>query len=206
MTPDVPEKQVAFLATECELVFQAILTDLGVSAKIDSKIVRQLTAFFLRDIYRIDQQQRGSVSLAKHSGYWGFWVRKLKPISEAKLAGEFLLDEELEFVNEIVSIYFAIHLVQENRAREPNITQLRGQQSDMVRSQCSIDKPGFCSGTNCFEKYVKEYLNFNERFFLKYLTYSMRNRTFGPHHFALLIEGLIYSACPIVNGISNGDK
>jgi hypothetical protein len=203
MTPEVPEKQVAFLATECELVFQAILKDLGVIAKIDSKIVRQLTAFFLRDIYRIDQQQRGSVSLAKHSGYWGFWVRKLKPISGAKLDGDFLSAEELEFINEIVSIYFAIHLVQENRAREHDITQIRGQQSDMVRVQCSEDRPGHCSGTKCFEKYVKEYLNFNKRFFLNYITYSMRNRTFGPHHFALLIEGLIYSACPVVNGISD---
>lgn len=203
MISDVPEKQVAFLATECELVFKAILSDLGVKAKVDSKIVRQLTAFFLRDIYRIDQQQRGSVSLAKHSGYWGFWVRKLKPISGAVLDGDFLSEEELEFINEIVAVYFSIELVKENRARELKVTQLPGEQRDMVRVKCSERRPQHCKGTACFENYVKEYLNFNKRFFLNYITYSMRNRTFGPHHFALLIEGLIYSACPVVNGIGN---
>ncbi|MCR8826968.1 hypothetical protein [Pseudosulfitobacter koreensis] len=204
MSSDVPEKQVAFLSAEFELVCYAILKDLGVKAKVDGKIVSQLTAFFLRDIYRIDQQQRGSVSLAKHAGYWAFWVRKLKPISDAKLEGpDYLSEDELEFVNEIVAIYFAIHLVLENRSREPDITHVRGQQSDMVRSRCSKLRPQRCKGSTCFATYVKGYLNFNEGFFLKYITYSMRNRTFGPHHFALLIEGLIYSSCPIVNGIND---
>jgi len=196
MISDVPDKQVAFLTAECETLCYSILDDLGVSAEIDGSVVSQLTTFFLRDIYRIDQQQRGSVSLAKHAGYWAFWIRKLKPISGAQHAGDpYLVKEELESINEVVAVFFAIQLVLDMREASSS--------DDMVRRKCIETEPDFCNGVECFQKYIKGYLNFEEGFFLKTIVYSMRNRTFGPHHFALLIEGLIYSACPKVNGISD---
>jgi hypothetical protein len=197
---DVPSKQVAFLAAESEAVIETILDDLQVSAKVDDGLLRQVTSYFLRDVYRLDQQQRGSVSLAKYAGYWGFWVRKLKPISSPMLQGDFLTKDELEFINEIVSVYLAVQLVMDWRQREGMVQGSRGYESEIVRSQCSELNPGNCDGVVCFERFVGGYLHFHKKFFMNYITYSMRNRTFGPHHFALLMEGLIYAACPVVSG------
>ncbi len=202
---DVPKKQALFLSEECTEVFQVILENLGVDADIDQDLVDELAAFFLRDIYRIDQQQRGSVSLAKYAGYWAFWVRKLKPVSNPSYASDdpeehYLTRRELKSINEIVSVYFAIELVKDFRTREENVTRVRGQQEDVVRASCAKLKKGHCKGADCFKTHTERYLTFNNGFFLQYITYSMRNRTFGPHHFALLIESLIYAACPIVAG------
>jgi hypothetical protein len=193
MHNEVPDKQVAFLAAECEIVCNSILKDLDIEAEVDNHIVNQLTTFFLRDIYRIDQQQRGSVSLAKHAGYWAFWIRKLKPISKAVASeNSYLSKDEIESINEVVAVFFAIQLVVEMRQS--------GSGGDIVRRKCLSDKANPCDGIVCFEKYITDYLDFENRFFLKTLAYSMRNRTFGPHHFALLIEGLIYSSCSVVSG------
>tara|TARA_R110002012_G_scaffold312190_1_gene522370 strand:- start:272 stop:907 length:636 start_codon:yes stop_codon:yes gene_type:complete len=205
---DVPYKQIEFLSDECTEVFKVILENLGVSADIDADLVDELSAFFLRDIYRIDQQQRGSVSLAKYAGYWAFWVRKLKPVSNPKFASDnpdeqYLTPRELKSINEIVSIYFAIELISDFRMRAEDLKPVRGQQEDVVLTKCKKLKAGHCKGSTCFKNYTEQYFTFNEGFFLQYITYSMRNRTFGPHHFALLIESLIYSACPIVTGAAD---
>lgn len=194
MADYVPRKQVAFLAAECEAVCGGILKDLDISADLDPNIFRQLTTFFLRDIYRIDQQQRGSVSLAKHSGYWAFWIRKLKPISRPKMGANSFLDaDDLDTINEVVAIFFAIQLVVEMRRSNQN--------TDMVRRECvRLQGADHCDGVDCFNRYIARYIKFEDKFFLKSLCYSMSKRTFGPHHFAFLVEGLVYSSCEPVRG------
>jgi hypothetical protein len=188
MQLSIPQRQIKFLSKQCEGILLAILEKLELSAKIDPELVEELTMFFLRDIYRIDQQQRGSVSLAKTTGYWAFWIRKLKPIKDAKLTKNSSFNKnELTYVNEVVAIQFAMELVTEFRES--------GGFTDVVREECNRRDGEACNGVACFGKYVGNYLSFHDEFFKKYLTYSMRNRTFGPHHFAILIENIIYASC-----------
>ena len=202
---DVPIRQVEFLSKECSEVFQVILENLGISADVDLELVDELSAFFLRDIYRIDQQQRGEVSLAKYAGYWAFWVRKLKPISNPQYVSKdtekrHITDRDLKSINEIVSLSFAIYLVNDSRMQADKLKPVRGQREDVVRRECARLEEGRCKGADCFKAHTERYITFNDGFFLQYITYSMRNRTFGPHHFALLIESLIFAACPVVSG------
>jgi len=193
MSTDVPDQQAAFLARHCLSIIGGILDDLGVTADINNDALLDCTEFFLRDIYRLDRQQRGSVSLAKYAGYWAFWIRKIKPLANANPTGEtgFTNDDAIR-INEIVAIRLALELVVV--IREKGIFQ------DHVRENCLLVKSHQCNGVRCFLSFSKKYLEFNDEFYHKYLIYSMRHRTFGPHHFALLIENMVFAAC---EGISS---
>ena len=188
MQTHVPKQQIAFLSTRCTQIIEGILDDFGVDAEIDKEIVLDLTEFFLRDIYRIDRQQRGSISVAKFAGYWGFWIRKLKPLSQPKPIADCVLEEnEIKAINEYVAVVYAVKF----------LIELRGGAvfDDHVSQRCREIESGACDGMKCVSQYTEKYMNFENRFFLRYIVYSMRHRTFGPHHFALLIETLIFGAC-----------
>jgi len=190
----LPHNEVQYFADRSYRIVSDILESLGVSEtehEIDRDILVEVAEFFLCDIYRIDKQQRGSVSIAKWAGYWAFWVRKLKPISMVNL------DDEVEYenishqdavhINEIVSLQLALEIVAKYR-------EFDGLE-DIVGRHCKKIQNGECDGVSCFWKFAIRYMNFSDEFYSKYLTYSMRNRTFGPHHYALLMENIIFSAC-----------
>jgi len=72
VAPYVPPNQVIFLKNVALRFIRPILGSLGVNATIDENLLEDVAAFFLRDIYRIDRQQKESISAAKFAGYWGF--------------------------------------------------------------------------------------------------------------------------------------
>ena len=190
----LPHNEVQYFADRSYRIITDILESLGVTEaehEIDRDILVEIAEFFLRDIYRIDKQQRGSVSIAKWAGYWAFWVRKLKPISMANLADdvdyEKITHQDAVHINEIVSLHLALEIVAKYR-------EFDGLE-DIVGRNCRKVQNRECDGVVCFWKFATRYMNFHDEFYSKYLTYSMRNRTFGPHHFALLMENIIFSAC-----------
>ncbi|WP_373356941.1 hypothetical protein [Pseudoroseicyclus sp. CXY001] len=190
----LPSDEIKFFADRSYTILGEILSSLGVreiEVNIDREINSEVTEFFLRDIYRIDKQQRGSVSIAKWAGYWGFWVRKLKPIKlirpSTERGFENISNNDAANINELVALHFALEIAAAHRRY--------GNFQDRVLENCSRAQNGLCDGVECFWKYAERYLNFSDEFFIKYITYSMRNRTFGPHHFALLVENMIFSAC-----------
>jgi len=189
----IPHSQVAFLGAECHRVINAILDEINADADVNVELIADLTQFFLRDIYRIDQQQRGAVSLAKLVGYWAFWIRKLKPISNVVLRGESRVSNlEANYINEIVALEFAIELAAQYRGN--------GGFEDVVMAHCKTSGKEPCPSGECFKRYARFYFSFSDGFYYRYIIYSMRNRTFGPHHFALLIENLLFGACQNLYG------
>jgi len=186
MSANLPEEQVAFLTQRARRLISLILSQENIEANISTEVLTSVTTFFLRDIYRIDEQQRGDISLAKFAGYWGFWIRKLKPISDAKDKEE---DQNGVYhdINELVAIQFAVDIIVLLRAANPF--------NDNVWQTCDDDDKLKCNGVQCFKEYTLNYFGFHTNFFQNYITYSMRNRTFGPHHFSLMMESLMYSAC-----------
>ncbi len=190
----LPHNEVQYFADRSYRIITDILKSLGI-AKAEHEIKRdilvEVAEFFLRDIYRIDKQQRGSVSIAKWAGYWAFWVRKLKPISMVNLADNVeykkISHRDAVHINEIVSLQLALEIVAKYREFEGL--------EDIVGRNCKKVQDRKCDGVDCFWKFATRYMNFHDEFYWKYLTYSMRNRTFGPHHFVFLMENIIFSAC-----------
>jgi len=118
----LPHNEVQYFSDRSFRIISSILVSLGVEeeeCEVDKDILVEVAEFFLRDIYRIDKQQRGSVSIAKWAGYWAFWVRKLKPISMINLdEGEeyaSLTREDAVHINEIVALQFSLEIVAKYR-------------------------------------------------------------------------------------------
>jgi hypothetical protein len=187
----VPDDEQEFFAAKSSEVIEQLLASKGVEESeysLDDDVLLEIAAFFLRDIYRIDQQQRGTVSIAKWAGYWAFWIRKLKPISMTEIEQySHITVEDAVNINELIAVQFALEIVGSYRAD--------AKFEDRVMLACSKAQERQCNGVDCFWKHAEKYLNFGDEFFLKYILYSMRNRTFGPHHFALLIENIIFASC-----------
>lgn len=169
-------------------VIQNFISHYEATIHIDKHTLAEVSDFFLRDITRIDKQQRGSVSIAKWAGYWAFWLRKLKPITVTERPeSSNLSKEDAVNINEIVAIQFAFEVVSQFR--------MSSQLQDHVSRKCKKHKRGACDGLSCFKNHVNKYVNFEDEFYYNYIIYSLRNRTFGPHHFALLLENIIYASC-----------
>lgn len=182
----LPKTQIAYLTKKSLIILNSIIENEGYEAQISKKVLTQATSYFLRDIYRLDEQQRGAVSLAKFAGYWGFWIRKLKPISPGRLKDN-PESEEYPELNELAAINFAVEIIQLLRQSE--------RFEDFVWRECREDNAQSCNGIVCFSMHVSTFFKANEGFFLDYIKHSLRVRTFGPHHFSLVLEQLIYSSC-----------
>ena len=116
----------------------------------------------MRDIYRLDKQQRGTVSIAKWAGYWGFWIRKLKPIKMASLTEFKIINvKDAVAINEIVALQFALEIVAVHRST--------GKLEDRVIAGCAKRRLNECDGIKCFWEHATKYLNFNDEFFSKYI-------------------------------------
>ena len=162
----LPHNEIQYFADRSYRVVRGILASFGVEdgeAEVDRDILVEIAEFFLRDIYRIDKQQRGSVSIAKWAGYWAFWIRKLKPVSMAQIPGDqhyksISIDDAVN-INERVALQFAYEIVAEYRE---NVGL-----EDLVFSHCSKAKAGECNGVDCFWRPYRKIHELRGRIFLK---------------------------------------
>lgn len=212
---DVPPYQVGSLSTICEIVIGEILKHHRIESDLCSNTLYNAAKYCLRDLYRIDAQQNSSITISKFAGYWGFWVRKLKPLSSAyflpelsedgtyspenlgedgELSTDYKQKNVVENVNEIIALELAVNLIIELRKSAEGIDP-KFAFEDKVRDACTAIPGGKCNKVDCFMEYTKNYLFFDQNYHFDYITYSMRHRTFGPHHFVMLMDQMLYSSC-----------
>ncbi|MQB22564.1 hypothetical protein DXT90_18225 [Agrobacterium tumefaciens] len=155
------------------------------------KRCKKLAFFFLRDMYRIEEEQEGKVSATKFAGYWAFWIRKFKPIAFAYLQSheEYAAKRhlaEIDDINEIIAIDVALNfLAHEGKGHEDGFLH------DFIRHDC--DKP--CDGKTCLLSYSQKYMEYRNAINQKYLISCLSHRTFGPHHLTILFEQLVFGGC-----------
>lgn len=184
---DPDPARVARLAATTARRLAQLVQELNCEAIISHENVRNVAFYTLRDLERLSYQQGESISASKLAGYWAFWVRKLKPVSSC-----FPVDAdpedylaEVSNVNEVLSLELGLSALLDLDRRDAAALQ------DPVRSACALD----CDGRQCLAKYATSFFEFNNRHNQKYITYSMRYRTFGPHHFSSLFDSLIFGGC-----------
>lgn len=118
-----------------------------------------------KDMIKYNLYHPGGVELIKQFGYLCFWVRKVKPIMGGTKDGKQPLD-----VNELVSIRMATQLCVK------------------YAICCPEDLPE--GGVEAVRARAKAFLNDERR--IGYLVHSMRYRTFGPHHYVLILQNIVY--------------
>jgi hypothetical protein len=194
----VSEEEVAALAAATENLVTEVSSGLGVSCDVSRKNIFSVAKYFLRDINRIRDQQDGSISSIKFAGYWGFWIRKLKPLSNAFRVSDHGKDPNNEIVeiNELVALEISVAFIM-------RIGILTEQKVviDPIRGNCSLRKAGECDGAVCVKQSAIDFMTFSNKLNLRYIVYSLRHRTFGPHHFVTNLDHIVFDACKCRGGI-----
>lgn len=165
-------------------------TGLTISAEISKEKVDEVAAYLGRDLRRLERTQRGGVGISptKIAGYFGFWIRKIKPIEGARVEdqGE---QTELTNLNERVALQASLAMLKsfKKHGRDP------------IRGPCRATD---CDGAACVERHTTAYFSFSGNLFSEYLVYSMGRRTFGPHHLCSVLDAILFASCRDPGGVS----
>lgn len=190
-----PEDQVVRFSFSTERAIVRVLHQNGIVEPhftLSPMKVKMLSFYFLRDMYRIEEEQSKKVSATKFAGYWAFWIRKIKPIGSAfnpshhTFNGEKHELSEITTINELVAIDVAINfLAHEGKGRDD------GHLHDFIRYDCETE----CDGGKCLLTYAQRFFEFRSNINQNYLLSSLSHRTFGPHHMTMLLEHLAFAGC-----------
>jgi hypothetical protein len=195
---DLEQERCDALAPKLYDAIADILAKMFVNAHISYPIVEEVIIHFWRDLERLYAIHHELVHVTKACSYIAFWVRKLKPISDAypnsiidALAEDSLPPHfaEITDINEQVAIHLSIRLLR-----------------NCIRDHRIIDKPDIKKSEilNSFDTVVDDYLtseiedgmSMGLRF--ESMIYDMRFRTYGPHHLTHFLTHIIrdvYKEC-----------
>jgi hypothetical protein len=195
------ETEREFCAEYAPEIFDAlvdILKKMSVNGHLSYRVVEEVVIHFWRDMERLYAVHHEHVHVTKACSYVAFWVRKLKPISDAYPEEIFQIIQEdtapplraeLTDINEQVSIHLAIRLLR-NCIEDNRVIEIEGKTGEQV--------------LEVFDEVVENYLvseiedgmSMGLRF--QSLVYDMRYRTFGPHHLTQFLTHImreVYREC-----------
>lgn len=131
----------------------------------DKEAFTEIAQQIYKDWQRLRLYQDDNVDLYKFAGYMGFWVRKLKPFRSAYTPRGMSRTsaKRVHDVNEQLSIWIMGALV----------TRLA------ASGQVQPSRPGLAG------RFQRFYAN---QALYDYTVHSMRTRTFGPHHYVILLH------------------
>lgn len=132
--------------------------------QVDDEVVSEVARFAARDLMRLVIYQEDNVNSTKVYSYLCFWVRKLKPVTNAYWPNK----QSMHDVNERLSLWLL------SSTSTAHLLQNLGQ-----------DNPTTVSVAQRF----KNFLDSGELF--EYTVHCMRRRTFGPHHYSILARMLL---------------
>lgn len=182
-------------ATNLKTLLERLLTEkcqcLG---RVSMHTCQEVIVHHERDLMRLGSLHPNGIHPSKHIGYLAFWIRKLKPVSNAyplSVVSEYedgiIPDgKEVLAINEILSIYVAKHLTIsyiEDGHIEPTLTTNLRQQfiKNIVNLMTDVLSARIDAGHmqgSVFRAFI----------------YDARYRTFGPHHVVHFINHVLYAA------------
>jgi hypothetical protein len=209
MNENESERRIcAVMAPEIHSTICVLLDEMSVNAHVSYCAVEEVIIHYWRDLERLNAVHHEVIHPTKACSYLAFWVRKLKPVSDAfhervveAIDGKIAVPEiigdkeilrhthEITDINEQVSIHLAVRLLR-NCVRDGRAVELDGW------------KPGEIA--NVFDKVANNYLtsdledgiSMGLRFYN--IIYDMRFRTYGPHHLTQILTHIVrevYSDC-----------
>lgn|GEM_PF-2518521 len=191
MSPEIEMERCEELAPKLYNALLSLLEKAEIDAHVSYKIVEEVTIHFWRDIERLYATHHEQIHATKACSYLAFWVRKLKPISDAlpipiaeRIDGSenFPHHAEINDVNEQISVHLAVQLAR-NCIRDSRI---------VVSDKLSIKE-----ALKVFDNVTADYLtsefedgmSMGMRF--ESIVYDMRFRTFGPHHLTHMLTHML---------------
>lgn len=163
---EIVKVEAAKYAKDLETLVDKELSELCVDYKEVPRSLLEEAAFnCAKDIYKIALYHPDGVEPLKAFGYMCFWVRKIKPIVNPTKNGN-----PFDQINELISIHLGAALCLRYARQHPD--DVPNGDADAVKRRAQV------------------LLNDNRR--MDYLIHSMRYRTFGPHHYVMILQNIVY--------------
>lgn len=194
------EELIWTLAQSLRLILESSLAELNIQARLSMAVTLDAIRRWRRDVLRLEEGQPKGVHPVKYIAYQVFWIRKLKPVSDAyriadlqafqagDIDARLMATKEVIDINERLAIHAAVKLLRQwaSTGKYP-APQTPGLQH------------GTALQTEILDKHLEAYLRFpdhTERRGSTYdnLIYNQRFRTFGPHHVAHILDQAIFGA------------
>lgn len=176
-------------------LYQAILNILdenSVDADVSFKVCEEVVVHYRRDMERLYATHHKQVHPTKHCSYLAFWIRKLKPISNAfpcssikDEEGNRPVGDEYTTINEQVSLFCALRSLHDYIAA--GVVPLPGSHApEQWLERYRLAVAAYLSSD------VDAELSMGDRF--ESLVYDLRFRTFGPHHLTHTLTHILLEA------------
>ncbi len=198
MSPEVELERCEELAPQLYDAILGILQKMELNAHVSFSITKEVAIHFWRDMERLYATHHEQVHVTKACSYLAFWVRKLKPISDAipnSIAGRFQDGDEYPHyaevtnVNEQAALHLAVQLLR-NCIRDGRLViNERLSKSTVLKV---FDRVTLEYLTSELEDGMSMGLRFDS------IVYDMRFRTFGPHHLTHMMTYMlreVYREC-----------
>ncbi|WP_448202631.1 hypothetical protein [Azospirillum sp. sgz302134] len=185
--------RAADLAVHFHNLALRILDARGIEATLSRASFFDVADRYLVDAERFSAEEPDGVRPSKHVGYIAFWIRKLKPLSNAVVDTESEKDAAHSGLKEIVDI-------NEQMAIWMAFEQLR----DFAQAQ-EIEVHDGASGTDykliyterlfriCVDRFCEQKVDVNGSNMFDRLVRDLRYRTFGPHHLVHIFDQFVFS-------------
>ncbi|RAU23977.1 hypothetical protein CU669_02610 [Paramagnetospirillum kuznetsovii] len=187
------------LAEHLNREIQECLTRLNIDAQVSMFRLVDIIHRWKRDINKMERDHPHGVHAIKHIAYQAFWIRKLKPTSNAYRIKDLEEAEardsqvspakEIVDINERLSILVAIRYMM--RFAEKGLYP--STDAEIAEGSTAIDP-------DLLQDYLREYMYFPHRksampgSTYDNLIHNQRYRTFGPHHLAHIFDQVTYGA------------
>lgn len=161
-------ESVSLRAATIRLRFDSIIPKILEYYRVDSHfpsdiLLNEVAFNCAKDLEKIAIYQEDQVDELKTIGYFGFWIRKIKPIEQATRGGKAFKE-----VNEYLSIWVIVSLLSRYYVKKMALDK-------NYREKARV-------GIFALTRLVQD----KKR--LEYLVHCMRSRTFGPHHYVIMLQ------------------
>lgn len=184
-------------------LIEDLLLDSGFKARVSKLRLREVIAHWQKDIDRLARVHDGNVNPAKFISYLSFWIRKIKPISDAYHIQDITPDQngndtapytkEFTDINERVAILFAVSqlLTYAKLGKLDGVNPDDDANGDVIKQRV-VNLKSFFSQSLHFLADVGSMKGSN----YSGLIYDMRYRTYGPHHLTTWLNQAICASRP----------
>ncbi|CAA7616805.1 hypothetical protein MTBLM5_20233 [Magnetospirillum sp. LM-5] len=183
-------------AQNLRIIMQDCLAELAIQGRISMAVTLDVIRRWRRDVLRLEDGQPKGVHPVKYIAYQVFWIRKLKPVSDAyrisdlkqreALGDRVLATREIITINERLAVHVAVKSLRRWATTGKYPLPKGGDGEQWTPLDVTI-----------LDEHLHEYLKFPdqpERKGSTYenLIYNQRFRTFGPHHLSHILDQAVF--------------
>ncbi|GEO40906.1 hypothetical protein GGE65_006530 [Skermanella aerolata] len=168
-----------------------------IDANVSTALLYDVALHWKNDIINIEASKTVDVRPVEHAGYLAFWIRKLKPISQAYYVSDLKAAEKIGMAvdptSEIIDIneQAAIRLAFAHLAGCCQYGQIATY--DTTSQELLILKYESDKFSASVQKYLGQKFELDGRTVMESIIYDMRYRTFGPYHLVHIFDQFIFS-------------